>query len=146
MDDTVIYDTDIEHFAIGYLYSDGQYVSARVSIRSGAFAGVSSVCLLKTDIQSFYESLVQIDKDLFGTCSIYDCDTDDYLKFEMSEYGRILVSGQLGGSGGQFIKYRFRADQTILLRLIELFEEFLNNEEAFSINPIKRFSQELSAD
>ena len=100
-------------------YTVDRYITFSVRVVSDGFSGVTNFCLLDNTLQYTIETLMQCCSSLSGTCSIRDCDSDDYINVEMLKLGKMRVCGQVGGSyNNQFLRFEFLSDQTVLKQMI----------------------------
>ncbi|MEJ5992777.1 hypothetical protein WG904_00005 [Pedobacter sp. Du54] len=98
-------------FNVDYLVED--YFTIKVSVISNGFSGASNFCFNRIDILTFVDQLSRMYDLLDGTATIRDTDSDGFLEFKANDLGRIMVSGQIGGTHNvQYIRFGFSTDQT----------------------------------
>lgn len=109
------------------LYVVDGYVTFNVKVTSGEFSGASNFCLAKEKVKLAIEELSKMYDTLQGSYVIRDNDSDAHMIFEIQKLGHLHVQGQIGGSHEEhLVKFKYVADQTILVELINVFRNFYN--------------------
>ena len=103
-----------------YLYTINHYVTFNIVANSRGFSGNAHFCIAKDQLGTAIKKLYVIYDQLEGTCTLYDNDCDDYVTVTAQNYGKIVISGQLGGSDtDQFLKFELITDQIKLHEMIK---------------------------
>ncbi len=127
-DDGVIFNSDDKgkRLIIFLGYCVENYLTFGIKIKSGAFEGESSFCISKETLAPIIDRLLGMHNNLVGVCKIEDYDSDAYINIEMGKFGHLFVSDQIGGSHqGHYMRFKYTADQTVLLNLIKVFKSAL---------------------
>lgn len=112
---------------LNYLYEVGGYVTFRIIVQSGEFAGSSTWCISKSILESNIETLKRCYNNLAGCSEIKDMESDDYIIFRLEKAGHMTIAGQIGGSfNDQFLKYTFDSDQTYLKIFIDNLSQMIS--------------------
>ena len=120
MDNKIIYQNYISMISIQALYCIGGYVTYEVSISTGGFAGICNFCISEDKVEDYILVIDNMINSLSGEIEIRDCESDAYLKLFFEGMMNFYVLGQIGGSyGDNTLKFKLKADQTILLRVKE---------------------------
>ena len=126
MQNDMIISTGDKELTIKYLYTVEDYFTFNIRVYSGEFSGVSNFCISKKMIYLIVERLTEMHKELKGSCEIVDNDSDAYITLSMDKYGYMSIYGQIGGSHEEhLLKFKYSTDQTVLERVIKLFEGLL---------------------
>ena len=105
---------------LDFIRKTGYYISFAVSVCSGYFSGRSVFCMTQASISSAIAALSFLNRELSGEYTVYDGDSNDYIRICFKKYGRLQISGQLGGSyNEEYLVSSFESDQTGLTALIE---------------------------
>jgi len=126
--DSIVFNSDdnTKTLRISLQYYVDDYFTFIIKVKSGPFAGESSFCMSKKMVIAIIDKLFKMHKDLEGVCKIEDCDSDAYLTIKMEKLGHLFLDGQIGGSHqDHYMKFKYAADQTILLNLIKVFKTAL---------------------
>lgn len=96
------------------------YYTIVVKVKSYEFAGQSTYCVSKHEIDRFCSELSNMDRDINGHTIISDFDSDAYLEFEVERNGVLTIKGQIGGTHEyHFVKFKMDTDQTVLKEFIK---------------------------
>ena len=117
---------NIGSLILTHQYTINRYITFSVCVNSGLFSGESNFCISFHDLKKGIEQLQNNYKTLSGICRLQDSDSDDFIIFEMQKHGKMIVSGQVGGShSAQYLVYQFESDQTELEKIIKNLLSFL---------------------
>jgi len=120
MDNKIIYQNHINMISIQSLYCIGGYVTYEVSVSTCSFSGTCNFCISEEHIWDYTKVIDNMINSLSGEIEIHDCESDAYLKLYFEDTMNFYVLGQIGGSyGDNTLKFKLKADQTVLLRLKE---------------------------
>lgn len=126
MNEKIIFESEKNLLKINFLYSVEKYFTFSVEVKSGYFSGKSNFCFSDLKIKEMLNVLKEMNVRLCGECEIKDNDTDSFFKIEMGKRGHAFASGQIGGSHeDNYMKFMYDIDQTVLMRLIKLFQKVL---------------------
>ena len=115
--DNVTYYTDKVLFVIDKINTG----ELHVDIKLGYFAGSYDFCIEDYNLNIYVKNLQQLSNNLYGEFNFRDMDSDSFILFRMKNFGKMEVSGQLGSFiNGNYLNFRFEADQTLLTLLIDL--------------------------
>ncbi|MBD3231434.1 hypothetical protein GF322_02110 [Candidatus Dependentiae bacterium] len=118
---------NLKKLIISFQYNVDNYLTFSIKVKSCPFSGKSSFCLSKETVVSTIDKLSEMHENLEGTCDIKDYDTDACLTIKMKKLGNLFIEGQIGGSHqDHFMKFKYIADQTILLNLINVLKTALS--------------------
>jgi len=123
-----IFNSEQNLLILKHLYTVDGYITFNMKVKSGEYAGASNFCIQRETMISVLSELIKIHDILQGTCDLRDNDSDAYVKIEMEQYGHIRLSGQIGGSHeDNFLKFQFKADQTLITKLIHILQSFIQS-------------------
>ncbi|MCR8845343.1 hypothetical protein NQ117_16805 [Paenibacillus sp. SC116] len=121
-DVNIIMNTETQCLIVEHLYTVENYLTFNIQVKSGGFAGQSNFCISKEKIGEIIQSLEEAYEKLSGRSQIDDYDSDAHLVIKATRLGKVTVSGQIGGSHQEHsMRFEFTSDQTVLERLINLF-------------------------
>lgn len=124
MDNKIIYRNQVSMISVESLYCMGGYVTYEVTISNGSFSGRCNFCILEDNVKDYVKVIDNLINSLSGEIEIQDCESDAYIKLYFEDTMNFYVIGQIGGSyEDNTLKFKLKADQTILYRLKE---ELLN--------------------
>ena len=117
----------MENIKFTHQYTVEGYLTFNIEVISGGFSGVSNFCISEYSLKEAISALARMYNNLKGTYQMNDYDSDDFILFEMKSLGHMTITGQLGGSYNiPFMKYKNRADQTVLATIISDFKRMLD--------------------
>ncbi|MBQ8147423.1 MAG: hypothetical protein IJ040_01375 [Lachnospiraceae bacterium] len=120
MDNQLIYQGHNSMISIQSLYFIGGYITYRVFVSTNSFSGICCFCINENKLTEYIQIVDKMIQSLDGEIEILDCESDAYLKFYFENDMNFYVIGQIGGSyEDNMLKFKFRADQTVLLGLRE---------------------------
>lgn len=91
-----------------------------LTVLSDGFSGTSHFCVRREQLEILCSELSNMHLTLFGTSILEDNDSDSYVEFEIEPYGRLFVSGQVGGTHeNHFVKFKFQTDQTCIPSFVQ---------------------------
>ncbi len=118
MDVTTILSSKDKKLSVEYLYCVEDYHTMTFKVESSGFSGQSNFCISNDSILNILNSLESAMEDLTGDVVIRDRDSDAHIGISMKNFGKLVVSGQIGGSfEDHFFNFKFESDQTILNEL-----------------------------
>lgn len=122
MDELIILDSKDKKLSIEYLYCIEDYHTMIFKVESLGFKGHSNFCISKEDMKNIIKSLKLAKEELTGSVEIKDRDSDAHISITMMNLGKLIVSGQIGGSfEDHYFRFKFESDQTILNELRSFF-------------------------
>lgn len=112
---SVILDTGIETFII-----ENEWGQAYILVNSHGFRGHNRFCFVQDGVcEAFVAGLNALNRLELGSCKLTDYDSDSFIIVESVEKGKLIISGQLGGTHrDHYFHFKFNSDQTILNSLI----------------------------
>lgn len=120
MSGLMLYDDKKDSISIETLYSVGGYTTYCISVSSIGFSGFGHFCIHEDSVRSIISEINNMQDTLCGKINIEDGDSDAFLEILFQDDMNLFVSGQLGGSyEDNMLKFKFRADQTLLRGLKE---------------------------
>ncbi len=118
MDINKIYEDGSDMIYLEALYCIGGYVTYKVAISTSGFSGIDNFCIAEDVVKKYINRIEDMINSLSGEVEINDCESDAYLNFYFKDARNLYVSGQIGGSTlDNVLKFKLRADQTVLLGL-----------------------------
>lgn len=118
MNNKIIYNDNMSLMSFEALYCMGGYVTYEVAISTNGFSGICSFCIAEKMVQDYINRIDSLILSLMGEMKICDYDSDAYLRFFFEDTMNFYVSGQIGGSyGDNMLKFKLKADQTLLVAL-----------------------------
>jgi hypothetical protein len=97
-----------------------------LSVTSNCFSGSSHFCVRIGEIKAFCNQLTKMHSLLVGSAKLCDNDSDAFVIFTSSDFGRVTVRGQVGGSHEEhFVRFEFQTDQTCISQFVSDFEKLL---------------------
>lgn len=118
MSDKILYKDSISQLSFKSLYCIGGYVTYEIVVSTNGFSGSCNFCINEKTIQDYIKCMDAMINLLSGEVIIRDCESDAFLKFYFEDTMNLYVLGQIGGSyEDNILKFRLRADQTLLLGL-----------------------------
>lgn len=115
----IIYKDSNNAISIEFLYEYGGYSTYTINVSTNGFSGKCSFCLESNTIKSGIETIKIMIDSLNGEYVLRDCESDAYIRFIFESSMNLFAEGQLGGSyNDNMLKFRFKADQTLLQGLI----------------------------
>lgn len=109
-------------------YSTYSGFAARVSVRSGQFAGEAIVSSRPDQFQRFLADLDSMDRLLRGSARFESDYEDHYVELSVGSTGTVVVAGTLFyyAELSQQLQFAFRTDQTSLRPLVNELKAFSN--------------------
>ncbi len=105
-------------FLFDFLYKVEKYFTYEIYILTSGYSGKCNFCIPEDKLKAYVKRISKIMNDLSGEFTIEDCESDAYIKIYFENIRELYLSGQIGGSyEDNNLKFKLRADQTILLRL-----------------------------
>ncbi len=115
-------------FSLKYLVQ--LHFTFKLSVKSGVFSGESSFCISKEELKKSLKKLEESYSQLSGEVKLQDYDSDAFLSFLFEKDGRIIVSGQVGGTFSDHnLKFTFSTDQTVIPPFLTDIEALLKYED-----------------
>mgnify|MGYP006968299549 FL=1 len=106
--------------SIKSLYFVGGYITYEVSSSTCGFSGKCNFCIEEGKLKDYVQIIEYMIKTLSGEIDIEDGESDAYIKFVFENTTNFYVLGQIGGSyENNMLKFKFKADQTVLYGLKE---------------------------
>ncbi len=97
-----------------------------LTVLSDNFSGTSHFCVKRDQLAKMCADLINMQLTLSGTTILEDNDSDGFVEFEIESYGRLNVSGQVGGTHeDHFVKFKFRTDQNCISQFVQDFNTLL---------------------
>jgi hypothetical protein len=97
-----------------------------LTVLSNGFSGTSLFCIRRDQIEKMCTDLSNMYSTLTGTTILEDNDSDGFVEFEFESNGRLIVTGQVGGTHeNHYVKFRFQTDQTCILQFVHDFNTLL---------------------
>ncbi|MFD2701952.1 hypothetical protein ACFSVM_15920 [Paenibacillus shunpengii] len=117
---------DSQLLCLEHLYTVDDYLTLSIRVKSGGFSGESNFCISKERINLIIEKLREMQRNLLGSITLDDYDSDANIIFKVSGLGHLVITGQIGGSHAEhMLKFKFVSDQTIINGLIDILNSFL---------------------
>lgn len=105
----------------------GDYENIILDIKTKNYWGRGEFCIPTQNILEHIQSLTLIINSLNGNYKISDMDSDAHLSFDMKLYGKLTVSGQIGGTHtNNCLIFEFEADQTLLQNIVLFLKRVIN--------------------
>lgn len=121
----MIFQNNVSMISIQSLYCVGGYVAYEVLSSTCGFSGKCNFCIEQGKFKEYLQIIDFMIKSLEGEIDIRDAESDAYIRFWFENSLSFYVSGQLGGSHeDNMLKFKFRADQTVLYGLKEKLLDF----------------------
>lgn len=118
MNDKILYKDSISSLSFESLYCVGGYVTYEILISTSGFSGNCNFCIEEKIIQDYIKYMNTMIDLLSGEMIVRDCESDAFLKIYFEDKKNLYVLGQIGGSyGDNMLKFKLKADQTLLSRL-----------------------------
>jgi hypothetical protein len=90
-----------------------------VTVLSDGFGGTSHFCVRREQLEKMFADLTNMHLAVSGTTMLDDNDSDAFVQFEIEANGRLIVSGQIGGTHeDNFVKFKFQTDQTCIPQFV----------------------------
>lgn len=119
-DRKVIFDNECSKISIKSLYFIGGYITYEVSSSTSGFSGRCNFCIGEGKLKGYIQTIESMIETLSGELEIEDGESDAYIKFVFENTRNFYVLGQIGGSHeNNMLKFKFKADQTVLYGLKE---------------------------
>lgn len=101
-----------------------------LTVHSHGFAGTSSFCVRRDQIERMCTDLTEMHATLNGITRLEDNDSDAFVEFEIEPYGRLNICGQVGGTYEEhFMKYKFQTDQSCIPSFVTDFKRLLKDKQ-----------------
>lgn len=130
-----IYSSKNETFKIEYAYTIDDRSVFYVSFHSEKFRGQNTFFLYESQIKAYISTLWEMYRTMLGGCSVCDCESDSFfaLEYETKDCGfqtdGWFLCGQLGATQmGNYLRFRFEVDQTVIKPLTDVLKEGVGNE------------------
>ncbi len=102
-----------------YPEDDCPVFRARIVVRSDGFGADRPLSVERDQVVEFLEALEGMDRTLGGEARLQPFHELDYISFRMATGGHVVVTGELGYSATNYLKFEFLTDQTCLGPLVE---------------------------
>lgn len=121
----IIYDNKKDSISVEPLCAVGGYITYNITASTNGFSGYCHFCIHENMIQNIILKINSMQDDLCGKIIIEDVESDAFLEVLFQNDMNLFVSGQLGGSyEDNMLKFKFRADQTILGELKKVLVDY----------------------
>jgi len=80
-------------------------------------------------LQSFLNALIQIDSRLTGVARLQPLHEDDYIQFQATQHGHVVVSGEVR-SDPQYLRFEFETDQSCVRPFVTALRKAANSNVA----------------
>ena len=121
--------TDTERLSFATRYLVQINFTFDLTILSDGFSGTAHFCVRHEQLEKMCADLTNMHLKLSGATKLDDNDSDGYVKFEIEPNGRLIVSGQVGGTHeDNFVKFKFETDQTCIPQFVQDFKSLLKYE------------------
>ena len=109
-------------------YDDGSGFCSDLSIQSGGFACLGRRFFFN-DLMRFAKDMANLSKRLRGTATLGPDYEPDFVRFEATKLGHVIVSGDIEehGEHQHLMKFSFETDQTYLHPFLESLESTLES-------------------
>lgn len=120
-----LWNSESDWLKIEFLYNIENYLTFKVTVKSGDFQGAYNFCIYKKEIDRLLieNKNPAIPKEIL----LQDYDSDSFIRIVMTSNTFVIVTGFIGGSHNtNNLNFEFKADQTIFQKLNDIFRESIN--------------------
>ena len=97
-------------------------------VLSDGFGGTAHFCVRRDQLEKLCDGLNEMHSKMTGTTILEDNDPDAFVEFNIEPNGRLIVSGQVGGTHeDHFVKFKFQTDQTCIPFFVQDFKTLPDN-------------------
>jgi len=112
-----------------HLLKGGTDYQCRLVVRSDGFQLERLFWFEPFCLRSFLNALNQIDSTLTGTARLQPLHEDDYIQFQATQHGHIVVSGEVRADP-QYLRFEFETDQTCVRPFVTALRKVANSHAA----------------
>ncbi len=101
--------------------TDGSGVGLYLVVQSGGFRAERPFYVEQWSLKQFITQLNRLDQTLEGMATLKPMYEDDWIQFEVTKLGHVIVSGELfeHSNESQSLRFAFTTDQTCLRPLVD---------------------------